>query len=415
MNSRRQFLDLLESQLIADDNNLALIIVKVCRFREVNITYGLKRGDDLIRYVESSIRNILRPVDQLGRIGDTEFAIILPALNNASHALLAANKISSVLEHTVDIDDIKISPTIAMGIAASPEHGDNMNSLMHAALMAVQQAEQNNESYLLHTLRKDEMPSGLLLENDIQTALDSDELSLYCQPKIDLSTRTIQGGESLIRWFSPKYGQVDTQYFIAVLEGSRTLMPVTNWVINAALRQCLDYQGQLPDFRIAVNLSPSLLTNQSIIDVINNAVSIWSLDPGSLILEVTEGAMMVNPKQSLKILNELHQAGYGIAIDDFGTGYSSLAYLKNLPADEIKIDKSFVENMSTDSKDASIVKAAIELSHTLGLKVVAEGVEDQATMDMLTELGCDYAQGFYLAMPMSFEEFVEWIRSCEWL
>ena len=192
-------------------------------------------------------------------------------------------------------------------------------------------------------------------------------------------------------------------------------MAVTSWVLNVALRQCLSYQNVNPDFSVAVNLAPPLLLDKSIIDVVSNAVKIWSVKPSSLILEVTEGAIMANPKKSLEILDEFQKIGFGVSIDDFGTGYSSFTYLKNLPADELKIDKSFVTNMVNDKKDESIVKAAIDLGHTLGLKIVAEGVEDKNTLELLTSLNCDYAQGYYMAKPMPCDEIIEWMKVSKWV
>ncbi len=301
-----------------------------------------------------------------------------------------------------------------MGISAKPDHGTTFDELLHAATLALQHAEKNNDDYLLHQLTNSDMPPSLMVENEIQSALDDDEFSLFCQPKINLQSGKLYGGEALIRWHSKKYGFVNTQYFIDILEGSSSLVPVTNWVLNVAIRQCLRYQELFPEFTVAVNLSPSLLTNRSIVEIVSNVVNIWSVKPDSLILEVTEGAMMMNPKKSMEILNEFHQLGFGVSIDDFGTGYSSLAYLKNLPADEIKIDKSFVMNMANDKKDASIVKAAVDLAHTLGLKIVAEGVEDEKTLDILTEMGCDYAQGYYMAKPMPCDDLMLWIQDSEW-
>ena len=301
-----------------------------------------------------------------------------------------------------------------MGISAKPDHGTTFDELLHAAALALQQADKNNEDYLLHQVTSSDEPPSLILENEIQVALDEDEFSLFCQPKVNLDSRKICGGESLIRWINKKYGFINTQYFIDNLESSSSLVPVTSWVINGALRQCIRYQKAYPGFSIAVNLSPTLLTKRGIVEVVSNAASIWAIDPASLTLEVTEGAMMMNPKKSLEILNELHELGFGISIDDFGTGYSSLAYLKNLPADEIKIDKSFVMNMARDKKDESIVKAAVDLAHTLDLKIVAEGVEDEKTLDILSEMGCDYAQGYYMAKPMPSEEFILWMKDSMW-
>jgi len=414
MKTRQQFFSTISSFIGASDNNIAFIIFKIQRFKEINTTYGFNKGDLYLAYVEEKLQDILRPDDVVGRIGDNEFAVLLPALNNTAHALLAANKIASEFKHAVDIDGSKISPKVVMGVSAKPDHGTTFDELLHAATLALQQAEKNNEDYLLHQVTSSDLPPSLMLENEIQFALDDDEFSLFCQPKIELESRKLYGGEALIRWNSKKYGFVNTQYFIDILEGSSSLVPVTSWVLNGALRQCISYQEISPEFSVAVNLSPSLLTNRSIVEIVANAVSIWAINPASLVLEVTEGAMMMNPKKSLEILNEFHQLGFGVSIDDFGTGYSSLAYLKNLPADEIKIDKSFVMNMASDKKDESIVKAAVDLGHTLDLKIVAEGVEDEKTLDILSEMGCDYAQGYHMAKPMPSEDLMVWMKDSEW-
>jgi diguanylate cyclase (GGDEF)-like protein len=414
MNSRQKTFKLISSQIDASEKNIAFLIVKIRRFKEINTVYGFKKGDKYLEYVEEKLKKILRPADLVGRIGDNEFGLLLSGLNNTSHALLAANKIISEFKHATEIDGSKISPRLVIGIAAKPDHGNTFDELLHAATLALQLAEKNNENYLLHQVLNDDMPPGLMLENEIKFALEDDEFSLFCQPKINLKSEKLYGGESLIRWNSKKYGFINTQYFIDVLEGSNLLMPITSWVLNGALRQCIRYQDVYPEFRVAVNLSPSLLTSRSIVEIVSNAVKIWSVHPSSLILEVTEGAMMMNPQKSLEILNEFHQLGFGISIDDFGTGYSSLAYLKNLPADELKIDKSFVMNMANDKKDESIVKAAVDLAHALGLRTVAEGVEDEKTMDLLMNMNCDFAQGFYMAKPMPCDDLIIWMQDSEW-
>ena len=414
MLERKKLFEKIRPLVIPGQKNIALIIVKIRQFKEINTTYGFEKGDIFLDYVESTLGEILRTDDITGRIGDNEFVALLPTLNNSSHALLAANKIASKLKSTVDIGGVKISPKIAMGIAATPEHGNSFDELLHAATLALQSAEKDNEDYRFHQSFDSDMPPSLLLENEIEGALDDDEFSLFCQPKIDLESRKIYGAESLIRWNSKRYGFINTQYFIDVLEGSSHLMPVTNWVLNVALRQCVSFQAKIPNFSVAVNLSPSLLTNYSIVDVVSNAVSIWSIPSSSLILEVTEGAMMMNPKRSMEILNEFHSLGFGISIDDFGTGYSSLSYLKHLPANEIKIDKSFVMNMANDKDDESIVKAAIDLAHNLDLKIVAEGVEDETTLDLLTEMGCDFAQGYYMAKPMPYDDVLAFMKDSHW-
>ena len=414
MNRRLEFLENISPLIIASDTIVALIIVKVCRFKEINTTYGFTKGDKFLEYVDEKLNKILRPTDVVGRIGDNEFGLFLPDLKNTSHAVLAANKIISEFRDAVNIDGVVMSPKIVLGIAVKPDHGSSMEELLHSSTLALQTAESDNADYMLHQSSTDELPPSLILENEIQFALEDDEFTLFCQPQINVDDRKLYGGESLIRWNSKKYGFINTQYFIDILEGSSSLMSVTNWVLNVALRHCLRFQKIVPDFTIAVNLPPALLTNHDFVDFVSSAVSIWDIEPSSLVLEVTEGAMMMNPKKSLEILHEFHQRGFGVSIDDFGTGYSSLAYLKNLPADEIKIDKSFVMNMANDSKDENIVKAAIDLAHTLDLKIVAEGVKDEKTLDMLTAMGCDYAQGYYIAKPMPGDELVVWMKNSEW-
>ncbi|NOQ89624.1 MAG: EAL domain-containing protein [Gammaproteobacteria bacterium] len=414
MKPRQEFFNRLSPFIKISNEKVAFIIIKVCRFKEINTTYGFKKGDEYLSYIEDKLQGILRQDDILGRIGDNEFGLLLPALKNTSHALLAANKIVSEFKHAVNIGDSIITPKLVLGISAKPDHGNSFEELLHASTMALQLAEKNNKDYLLYQPSDDETLPNLTLETDIQFALDDDEFSLFCQPKIRLDSGKVYGAEALIRWNSKKHGFVKTQHFIDVLEVSSSLVSVTNWVLNGALRQCLRYQEKIPGFSVAVNLSPSLLTSRSIIEIVASAASIWSIAPASLILEVTEGAMMTNPQKSMEILNEFHRLGFGISIDDFGTGYSSLAYLKNLPANEMKIDKSFVLNMANDKKDKSIVKAAIDLGHNLGMKIVAEGVEDEKTFNLLNEMGCDYAQGFYMAKPMQCDDLMAWIENGEW-
>jgi diguanylate cyclase (GGDEF)-like protein len=410
---RQQFLNQISSDFDMPGENIAFLILKVCRIKEVNVTYGFATGDNYIAYVEDILKTILRPADVLCRIGDNEFVIMLPALKNAAHVLLAVNKINTEFKRIAEIDGVQILPKVVIGGAIKPDHGETPEELLHAAILAMQQAENNKSDYSIHTISNEEAPSSMVLENEIQHALDHDEFSLFYQPKIDLNNFKICGVEALIRWHSSKFGPVNTQDFINVLETSEYLLRVTRWVLNTAIRESVKLQGIIPDFTVAINFSPSLLTNNDIVDIISDTVKIWSVDPSKIIIEVTEGAMMSDPEKSLLILNELHHTGFDISIDDFGTGYSSLAYLKNLPADELKIDMSFIRNMMNDEKDASIVQAAINLAHTMGLKTVAEGVEDERVAEQLKLMGCDHAQGYHFAKPMSYHDLIQWSKNQE--
>lgn len=394
---------------------LAFLLVKFKRFKDINLVYGFRAGDEFLRKAEQKLQDLLRPVDKMYRIGDNEFALLLPNLHNASHAILAANKITTVFQQPIFCEGHVIEPRVAAGIAVSPDHGSNYNTLIKHATIALNEAEQQDEDYVLFTtVPESDLPPRLILERELQLAFEHEELSLYYQPKIDLRTRNVAGAEVLIRWFSSKFGTVDTQNFIDILEDSSLLLPITKWVLNSSLRQCSECQDAIKDFSIAVNLSPASLTDKDIIDVVRDSIKIWDTNPANLTLEVTEGAMMKNPDLSLQILKELGALGVSIAIDDFGTGYSSLAYLKDLPAAELKIDKSFVMNMLNHEKDRNIVKATIDLGHNLGMRVIAEGVEHAEVLEQLVAMGCDYGQGFYMGCPMPYLDMRQWLIASPW-
>ena len=410
-----QHIDTLLEQARKEQGVLAYLVVKLKRFKDINTAYSLKTGDQLLRGVEKRLIRMMRPSDVLSRTGDSEFGMVLPKLNNVSHALLAANKFIHECEKPLEFESYFIEPSLVIGVSIATDHITH-EGLIQNSTIALMEAEKNNEKYRLYEPEIDRtLPPKLVLENEMHFAYENDEFSLCFQPKIDIARQRLDGAEALIRWHSSKYGMVNTQYFVDMLEESSLLMPVTKWVLNMSLRKCLEFQKIVPGFTIAVNLSPALLTDDDIVDIVASAVNIWNIEPASLVLEVTEGAMIRNPALSMDILQKLDALGVGISIDDFGTGYSSLSYLKNLPARELKIDRSFVLNMLDDPKDRSIVKAAIDLAHNLGLNVVAEGIEQQGMQDILTEMGCDYGQGYHIARPMPADAMAKWLSESHWV
>jgi diguanylate cyclase (GGDEF)-like protein len=410
-----QHIDKLLEQSRKEKGVLAYLVIKLKRFKDINTAYSLQTGDALLQQLEKRLRNLMRPNDVLARTGDSEFGMVLPSLNNVSHALLAANKIVHESEKPLGLESHVIEPSVIVGVSIASDHMTH-EGLIQNSTIALMEAEKNSERYRLYEPEIDRtLPPKLILENEMHYAYEHDEYSLCFQPKIDITNQRLDGAEALIRWHSSKYGMVNTQYFVDILEESSLLMPVTKWVLNMSLRKCLEFQKVVSDFKIAVNLSPALLTNDEIIDVVASAVNIWNINPASLVLEVTEGAMMKNPALSMDILQKLDALGVGLSIDDFGTGYSSLSYLKNLPAKEIKIDRSFVMNMLDDPRDKSIVKAAIDLAHNLDLHVVAEGIEQQGMQDSLTDMGCDFGQGYHIARPMPEDALMKWLSESHWV
>lgn len=395
---------------------LGLLTIKLCRFREINTTFGYQAGDALLTQLAEQIREHIRPQDELARSGDAEFSLILPDLRMGGQALLAANRVWELAQQSLfTVDGYTVRPQIAMGIALFPEHGQEPEWLLRAADLALAEAQKKGNPYHMHHAELfDTAAAELVLEKELEHALENDQFRLFFQPKINLSSNQFVGTEALIRWQHPTQGLIPPGRFMPLVEKTPLIEPVTLWVLNTALRYRAEWAKKGIPLSVAVNLPTSLLLSPEIVELARQATKIWGACQGELTLEVTESAMMENTKQSLDTLRQLADLGITLAIDDFGTGYSSLAYLKNMPVHELKIDKSFVEKMVSDPSDALIVRAVIDLAHNFNLQVTAEGIEDQTTLDHLQAMGCNYAQGYFLGRPMAPEALEDWIKETPW-
>lgn len=397
----------------AEARMLGLLVCRLRNLREVNAELGYEGGDELLAGLAARIGRCLRPVDSLARVGSAEFALILPRLVGAGQVALAANKIVQACRAPIACAGGTVRPRVIVGGALYPDHGSSCESLLRSAELAAAAASESGEAYELYSPQGsvDSLPM-LALEGELEAAIETGELELHYQPKLDLGSGRLAGVESLARWTSASLGPVRPDVFVAIAERSGLILPLTMLTLNIALRQCRELApargAALP---VAVNLSPAVLNNREVGALVARAMRIWDAEPETLTLEVTESAMMADPAASLETLKALRALGVRISIDDFGTGYSSLAYLKTLPVGELKIDKSFVQNMAGDAEDASIVRAVVDLAHNFGLAVVAEGVEDNFTLERLAGLGCEYAQGFHIAKPMPAEALERWMRS----
>jgi diguanylate cyclase (GGDEF)-like protein len=388
---------------------LALLIIKVLHLHEINTTYGYQSGDALLAETASRIGSMLRSSDILYRIGDNTFALVLPTLESGDFARLAVNKLLSLIEEPFDINAREIRANVKLGIALSPEHTTDAERLSHYADSALQDAINGAASYQFHNPdRIVRETHSVAIQQGIHSALENDELMLYFQPQLDLQSNTLCGMEALIRWNSPTYGFVPPDEFIPLAENSGLILPLTLWTFNTAMRQCKWLGTNQVDVAVSINLSASVLYLPDLVEHVTTAMKIWDIPADRLVLEITESAFMKEPEKSLDSLKRLHETGISLSIDDFGTGYSSMAYLSRLPIRELKIDKSFVMNMMKSDEDHKIVRSIIELAHNLDLTVVAEGVEDNETLEKLISLGCDRGQGYYFGRPMPIEEFREW-------
>jgi diguanylate cyclase (GGDEF)-like protein len=410
--NRTLLLDRLQQAILAgqrEKKSVAFLLMDLDRFKEINDTLGHHRGDLLLQQVGKRIRDMLRESDTIARLGGDEFAMLFPG-TSMKGALLAAQKILESLESPFVIEGITINMEASIGAATFPEHGANADTLMQRADVAMYMAKQTGSGYAVYDPRFDlHSPRRLALMGELRSAIQDGQLFLYYQPKIDLRTRRMMGVEALVRWQHPEHGFIPPDQFIAPAERTGLIKPLTFFVLNAALQQWKNWHQAGWEIPIAVNLSARNLQDPQLQDQITEMLETYDVVSGFLGLEITESVIMADPTHAMETLKYFSQLGISRSIDDFGTGYSSLGYLKKLPVDEIKIDRSFVMDMAVDEDDAVIVRSTIDLAHNLGLSVVAEGVENQETWDRLAALGCDAAQGYHISRPMPSEELTRWL------
>jgi EAL domain-containing protein (putative c-di-GMP-specific phosphodiesterase class I) len=309
------------------------------------------------------------------------------------------------------VDGQRFEVGASIGVAVAPAHGADAAALLQHADVAMYVAKRGRSGYALydadqdgHSLRR------LALMGELRQTIAAGQLTLHYQPKVTLATGQLQGVEALVRWPHPERGLIPPAEFIPLAEQTGVIGLLTQWVLDTALRQARAWRDQGLACPVAVNLSARLLHDPSVVDTIVGLLDAWGLDADGLEIEITESAVMADPAGALAILTRLHDRGIRLSIDDFGTGYSSLAYLQRLPIDMIKIDQSFVRELATNGDDAAIARAIVDLGHTLGMGVVAEGVEDDATRARLTALGCDVAQGYYIGRPVPADQLARWVQ-----
>ena len=386
------------------NKSIALCVIDLNHFKEINDSLGHHCGDELLTQVGSRLANILKSASCVARLGGDEFAILFAHTKHAAASHIAEKLLHS-LEPAFELEGHNLYVGGTVGIAYYPEHASDARTLAQRAEMAMYHAKSANKHFSIYDANEDKSSiERLALINELRTAIDDKELQLYYQPKLDLQSNTIIGVEALARWYHPERGFIPTDQFILAAEKTGLIKPLTHWVLYSAINQCMAWRKRGIYLRMSVNLSAWSLHDSKLEIDIKKLLTQASLPPACLVLEITETAMMADPVQAKEILANLDVMGIRIAIDDFGTGHSSLAYLKGLPVDEIKIDKSFVRNMINDENDASIVRAIISLAHDMGLKVVAEGVEDQQSQDILKADGCDIVQGHHICCPMPAHE-----------
>lgn len=370
-------------------------LVHFRRCRPLAAVLGLAAVETLVRAVEQRLREVLRPGDLVLRFGETDLLIGLPSLYGAAHAELGLQRILRECGQAQAVEGRSITPLVAIG-ALLLESPRPVDLLLRGALSALDQGLRSGRPALL--LR--DADTDPLLHDELRAALAQNELQVAFQPVYALPSRQMVGVEALARWHRPGFGPVSPLRFIELAEQSGLAAELTRWSLHASLREYGELRRRWPTLRLALNLSAKAFVQPGLVEQVLGALAIWDVPVERLTIEVTETAMMESPEENALQLEALRAAGAAIAIDDFGRGYSSFTYLQRFPATELKIDQGFVLQMATQPRDARLVRAMVSLAHQLGLRAIAEGVEDAETLQALVDCGCDYAQGYHLARPM---------------
>jgi diguanylate cyclase (GGDEF)-like protein len=401
------------SARLSDDKsrNRALLLLDLDRFKEVNDSLGHDAGDRLLVQVGRRLQGGLRPGDLLTRLGGDEFAILLEHTDRVE-AEAVAGALRATLAQPFTLEGISLQTTASIGIALYPDHGEDLTTLLRKADMAMYKAKATHSGH--HVYRSADNRHGdtrLRTLQELRLALTGDQLVLHYQPKICLKTGQVAGVEALVRWNHPERGLLFPDQFLTLVEEAGLMHALTQEVLRNALDQSVRWSAQGRTLTVAVNLSASSLIDADLPERVGTMLAARGLPPTALMLEITEDFLMADRDRARDILTRLRASGIKISVDDFGTGYSSLAYLRDLPIDELKLDQSFVFPMADDARAAALVASTIDLAHGLGLKMVAEGVENTVAYDELVRYGCDYAQGYFMSRPLSAAALDEWLTA----
>ncbi len=389
---------------------MAVMLMDLDHFKEINDTLGHHFGDLLLRDIGPRLTTALRENDLMARLGGDEFGVLLPDLPDERVLISIAERLLEAMHEPIEVEGLALEVAGSVGIAIFPRDADDADTLLRRADMAMYAAKSSGSGYTRYDEELDRGGSQRLsLLAQVRPGLDRGEFQLHYQPKIRTSDGRVAGVEALARWEHPTLGILQPDEFVPLLEETVLIRPFTGHVIEQALLQWGEWARMGARLSISVNLSPRSLLDIQFPDQVAGLLRAWDVPPAFLTLELTENFLLGDSGRSIGVLDKLARVGVGLSIDDFGTGYSSLNYLRRLPLDELKIDRSFVMQMLVDTNDFAIVHATTTLGKNLGLRVVAEGVEDRETFDKLAEFGCDEVQGYYIARPMSAVEFTRWL------
>ena len=399
--NRRHFYQLLRAALAdAGEQELAVLMIDLDRFKEINDSLGHHVGDEVLRQLGPRLAKVVDRSGTVARLGGDEFGLLVFPLEDASEASRVAEKVRDDLRRSFTLDTISLHVDASIGIAIAPDHGNAADTLLQRADIAMYEAKRAHQPWQVYSSFRDRHTRDRLeLMEDVRDAIARNELVLHYQPKLDVATREITGVEALVRWQHRERGLLTPDRFLDLFTQSGLMGPLALTVLDLALGQQTEWAREDINLSMAVNLSPSNLSDEQLPEKIFEVFDRWDADPGNVVLEITEDSLMGDAEQSLEILERLHAQGVELSVDDYGTGFSSLAYLRDLPVHELKLDRAFLAAADTDDRAVAIIRSTVELAHALGMRIVAEGVETDANLALVAELGCDAAQGYLLGRP----------------
>ncbi|KGI78108.1 putative bifunctional diguanylate cyclase/phosphodiesterase [Oleiagrimonas soli] len=413
--SRRVFLKRLAQRIIRTSEiqgKMALVVIDIAGFTQINIAHGYEAGDRALRHLAAQLREVARTGDFVARIGDNRFALVLTQVLNHGHVELAIHKLQRLLETPMEVGERQVSLRIRAGAALCPEHASHAEFLMRQAETALIAARREHMPYKvldMHAAPSLELSEQWQLEMEFEHAIERGELRMHYQPQVHLRSGRPIGAEALMRWNRRDGDPVSPEVFIPIAERIGKIKPLTIWALNTALRQASEWPKDHGSLSISLNLPSELAIQPDLPELVQNALQLWGKPHIQLMLEISEHSLM-DRHRGRDILMQLRALGVRISIDDFGTGYSCLAYFKSIPADELKIDKSFIGELLSDAASLDITVLIIELAHRFGLNVVAEGVENTRTLQVLRNHGCEIGQGYLFSRPLPAAAMAAWLR-----
>jgi diguanylate cyclase (GGDEF)-like protein len=393
------------------DTGLALLFVDLDAFKPINDSFGHSAGDAVLKEIGARLKTVSRNIDTVARIGGDEFVVLIEEAISTDAATKVAQRILQALRTPFRIEDHDVQLSCSIGIACYPEHGPAARLVARADAAMYTAKRAGGSTCVVWTPAMEVDVRGQVgMQGELRLALERNELALHYQPKVDARTGRVTGAEALVRWHHPDKGTVSPAEFIPLAERFGLIGALGQWVIDDACRQMRAWLDGGTSIAVAVNLSVHQLRRDDLVPRVRHALEQHRIDPKLLTFEITESAAMEDTHNTMQVFSVLAQLGVSLSIDDFGTGYSSLAYLRKLPATQIKIDRSFVSDLGQGEDALAVVNAVVSLAHALGLEVVAEGVETEQQRDILVRLQCEQLQGFLFAKPMPAAEFLQWVR-----